>query len=73
MYEKELLWNILEKYDGYPEYKKFCDSLSNFIQGKENSNDILNIYVSLSEIENSDKVKIDQTIGGKIDTFLFSI
>ena len=70
---KETLWNILEKYDGFLKNTKFCDSLSKFIQGTENSEDILNIYVSLSEIEKSDKLKIDQTIGGKLDSFLFSI
>lgn len=70
---KKTLWNILEKYDGCSEYTKFCDSLSKFIQGTENNEDILNVFVNLSEIENSDKLKIDQTIGGKIDSFLFSI
>lgn len=73
MKSKKSLWNILEKYDGYVEYLEFCDSLSKFIQGKEDSKDILTVYVGLSKIEKEDKVKIDNVIGAKIDSFLFSI
>lgn len=69
---KETLWLVLEKYDGYSEYKSFCNSLSRFIQGKEEGVDILNVYIGLSKIEKEDKNKIDKTIGNKIDSFLFS-
>ena len=69
---KKSLWNILEKYDGYSEYIIFCDSLSKFIQGKEKSEDILNVYLGLSKIDKKDKVEIDNTIGYRIDSFLFS-
>jgi hypothetical protein len=69
---KKTLWLVLEKYDGYSEYYEFCNSLSKFIQGKENSNDILNVYNGLSTIEKCDKEKIDKTIGYRIDSFLFS-
>jgi len=70
---KKTLWLVLDKYDGYSEYSEFCNSLSKFIQGKEDSEDILAVYNGLSKIEISDKNKIDETIGGKIDSFLFSI
>jgi hypothetical protein len=73
MDSKKSLWNILEKYDGYSEYTDFCDSLSKFIQNKENNIDILNVYVGLSKIDRLDKVKIDNVIGAQIDSFLFSI
>jgi hypothetical protein len=70
---KKTLWLVLEKYDGLVEYKEFCDSLSRFIQGKENSKDLLCVYVGLSKIEKSDKIEIDSVLGSRIDSFLFSI
>lgn len=72
MESKKSLWNILEKYDGYIGYVDFCNSLSKFIQELESGDDILNIYNGLSKIERIDKEKIDETIGNKIDSFLFS-
>jgi hypothetical protein len=73
MESKKSLWDILEKYDGNSEYVDFCDSLSKFIQSKEDNVDILNVYVGLSKIDREDKVKIDNVIGAQIDSFLFSI
>lgn len=70
---KAILWSILEKYDGISEYIKFCDSLSNIIQDKNESNDLLVVYINLVKIEKCDRNKIDETIGNKIDTLLFSI
>lgn len=70
---KEILWSVLEKYDGISNLNKFCDSISNFIQNKQNGNDIINVYRSLDTIEQSDRSKINMTIGGDIDAFLFAI
>ena len=70
---KAILWSILEKYDGISEYKKFCDALSRFIQGKISNTDILVVYQNLLKIDMIDKKKIDATIGDEIDACLFSI
>lgn len=70
---KAILWSVLEKYDGIKEYQNFCDSLSNFIQDKESTSDILNVYRHLYSLDLDDKKKIDTTIGSKIDCCLFSI
>lgn len=70
---KEILWSVLVKYDGVTNFNKFCDSISNFIQNKQNGNDIINVYQSLDTIDQSDRGKIKNTIGGEIDCFLFSI
>jgi hypothetical protein len=71
--KKEILWSVLEKYDGVSNLNKFCDSISNFIQNKQNGNDIINVYRSLDTIEQIDRSKISKTIGGDIDSFLFAI
>ncbi len=71
--KKEILWSVLEKYDGLSNLSRFCDSISNFIQNKQDGNDIINVYRSLDTIEQSDRKKINITIGGDIDAFLFSI
>jgi hypothetical protein len=70
---KKILWSVLEKYDGISNLNKFCDSISNFIQDKQNGDDIINVYQSFDNIEKSDLSKIKNTIGGDIDLFLFSI
>lgn len=70
---KAILWSILEKYDGISEYSKFCDAISNLIQGKSFNSEFLVIYGTLSDLDLSDKVKIDNTIGSDIDACLFSI
>jgi len=70
---KAILWSILEKYDGIPEYKNLCDALSRIIQGSINGTDILAVYQSLLIIDMIDKKKIDSTIGAEIDACLFSI
>jgi len=71
--KKEILWSVLEKYDGISNLNKFCDSISNFIQNKQNGNDIINVYRSLDTIDRVDRSKINKTIGGDIDSFLFAI
>lgn len=71
--KKEILWSVLVKYDGIKELNSFCDSLSRFIQGKQNGDDIIRVFQGLSIIESIDKGKIDKTIGVEIDNFLFSI
>jgi hypothetical protein len=71
--KKEILWSILSKYDGIKEYIMFCDGISNFIQGKQDGDDIINIFKSLERIDKEDKKMVDKTIGGHIDSFLFSI
>lgn len=70
---KEILWSILEKYDNHSDYKNFCDSLSRFIQGTFDGDDMLVVYKHSNLIDSTDRVKIDNTIGGHIDSFLFSI
>lgn len=70
---KAILWSILEKYDGIKEYTKFCDAISNLIQGKNNSGDFLVVYNFLMKIDTVDQKKIDTTIGADIDACLFSI
>jgi hypothetical protein len=70
---KEILWSVLEKYDGISKLNKFCDSISKFIQDKQNGDDIINVYQSFDNIEKSDLRKIKNTIGVDIDYFLFSI
>ena len=73
MEKKEILWSILVKYDGVSNLEKFCDAISNFIKGNQNTCDIINIYKNLSNIDISDKFKINVTIGMDIDCFLFDI
>lgn len=70
---KAILWSILEKYDGIKEYTKFCDAISNLIQGKNNSGYFLVVYNFLMKIDTVDQKKIDTTIGADIDACLFSI
>lgn len=70
---KAILWSILEKYDGISEYVKFCDAISNLIQGKSYSGEFLVIYTTLRTLDMADKKKIDSTIGADIDASLFSI
>ncbi len=71
--DKSILWSLIEKYDGYSDYTNFCDSLSRFIQGTFNGDDMLIVYRFLTLIDIQDKYKIDITIGGHIETYLFSI
>lgn len=70
---KAILWSILEKYDGIKEYTKFCDAISNLIQGKSFNNEFLIVYSTLTKLDLADKKKIDSTIGADIDACLFSI
>ena len=71
--KKEILWSVLAKYDGISEFTSFCDSVSKFIQEKQNGDDVVKIFQSLDLIDKSDKSKIDKTIGNDIDSFLFSL
>lgn len=71
--KKEILYSVLVKYDGVKNLNKFCDSISNFIQNKQIGNDIINVYQSFNDIDQSDLSKIKKTIGGDIDYFLFAI
>jgi hypothetical protein len=68
---KQSLWFILEKYD-CDHNKYFCDSISNFIQDKESSDDIINIFLFLNSLDKEDKVVIEKTMGSKINSVLFS-
>jgi len=70
---KAILWSVLEKYDGIKEYEKFCDAISNIIQGKVTSGELLTVYSTLYILDLSDKNKIDNTIGADIEACLFSI
>ena len=70
---KAILWSLLEKYDGIKEYTKFCDALSNLIQNKGITSNLLTVYTFLSKIDMDDKKKIDSTIGADMDACLFSI
>lgn len=70
---KAILWSLLEKYDGIKEYTKFCDALSNLIQNKNITSNLLTVYTFLSKIDMVDKKKIDSTIGTEMDACLFSI
>ena len=70
---KAILWSLLEKYDGIKEYTKFCDALSNLIQSKGITSNLLTVYTFLSKIDMDDKKKIDSTIGADMDACLFSI
>lgn len=70
--DKQTLWKILEKYDCV-EYKDLCDSLSNIIQDKSSSTDLLTIYVSLEKIQREDRDRIEKEIGNEITGVLFSI
>ena len=70
---KSNLWIVLEKYDDMPEYSDFCDSVSNTIQNKETSDDVLNIFKNLIYLEKEDTIKIEESIGDKIDSLLFNI
>jgi N-acetylglucosamine kinase-like BadF-type ATPase len=70
---KALLWSVLEKYDGISEYTPFCDSISNFIKGTFNGDDMLTVYRHSNLIDASDRKKIDATIGDEINSYLFSI
>lgn len=70
--DKQTLWRILEKYDCV-EYKDLCDSLSNIIQDKSSSTDLLTIYVSLEKIQREDRDRIEKEIGNEITGVLFSI
>ena len=58
---------------GISEYSKFCDAISNLIQGKSFNSEFLVIYGTLSVLDLSDKKKIDNTIGADINACLFSI
>lgn len=71
--KKEILWIILSKYDGVKELNSFCDSVSKFIQEKQDGNDIIKVFQGLSLIDKSDKNKINEVIGNDIDSFLFSV
>lgn len=71
--DKSILWSVLEKYDNYIDYKNFCDSLSNCIQDKCNSDDMIVIFKNLQLIDKSDRIKIDNAIGSKIDFCMFSV
>jgi hypothetical protein len=70
--KKAVLWSILEKYDDYKGYNKLCDSISNFIKGTHDSVDVINIYIVLNSIDNSDVVSINSVIGDDFDACLFS-
>lgn len=70
---KALLWSILEKYDGIPKYTEFCNSISNFIKGTFNGDDMSTVYRNSNFIDPSDRKKIDEIIGDDINFYLFSI
>lgn len=70
---KEILWSILSKYDNHSDYIKFCNSLSRFIQGTFDGDDMLIVYQYNNLIDGDDRVSIKSTIGDHIDAYLFSI
>lgn len=69
--KKSILWSVLVKYDGVVEYTKFCDSLSNLIQDKSNSDDMINIYTHLAKIDKVDYKRVDEAVGVEISNHLF--
>lgn len=60
---KEILFNILVKYDCNKSNKLFCDSLSNIIQNKSDENDIINIINFITLIDAEDVKEIDANVG----------
>ena len=71
--EKEILWSVLEKYDGDKKYESFCDSVSRFIQNQWTGDDLLTVYNHLLLLDIEDTRKIDLTLGNEINNALFCI
>lgn len=69
--KQSTLWSILTKYDGVAEFDKFCDAISNFIQGKSDNNDIISIYRKFTLIDKQDYININLVIGKEITNYLF--
>ena len=60
--KKEILWSILAKYDGVSEFNSFCDSISRFIQDKQNGDDIIKVFQGLSSIDKIDENEVNKAI-----------
>lgn len=62
--ERNILWNILTKYDGI--LTSMCDSISIIIQSNEKISDYVNIFSNYQNMEPEDTRMIDQVIGKNI-------
>lgn len=62
--ERNILWNILTKYDGI--LTSMCDSISIIIQSNEKRSDYHNIFSNYRNMEPEDTRMIDQVIGKNI-------
>lgn len=62
---KQILWDILCKYDNILEFRYFCDSISRILQGTNDINDLLDIIKFNEEIDNSDIEAIDEIVNLK--------
>jgi hypothetical protein len=60
---KQLLYQILVKYDSNELFKDFCDSLSKVIQDKYTDDDIIKIVSFTTKIDKEDVDSIDQNVG----------
>lgn len=69
---KANLWTVLEKYDS-KEFSGLCNGLSNIIQNKSNSGDLLDVFTFMEKIEKSDRDILEKEIGNDITTVLFMI
>lgn len=70
--DKQKLWNILEKYDSN-NYTTLCDGLSNIIQEKNNSNDLIAVFTYLEKINQDDRNTIENQIGNEITAALYNL
>ena len=61
---KEMLWNLLEKYDSDKGMVNFCNSLSNIIQGKETEKDLISL-IEFNNIDESDMDIINKSVNLK--------
>lgn len=59
---KQVLWGILEKYDGIHQFSKFTDSLSKVIQGTQSENDMVEIIKVSNDINKSDTIVLDSQL-----------
>lgn len=64
MTDKSNLWQVLTKYDNT--LTSFASSISNTIQSKETSEDLVNILKSYRKIDKDDAILVDSILGDKI-------
>lgn len=62
MINKELLYDIMVKWDDVPNMRSFCDSLSKVIQNKHTKLDVMNIISYSDVIGNTETSVIDESV-----------